>query len=111
MNIRKSVSKSARNKYFIGAQRWRKRTFIFLPFIAVEEKCFGYFFFCEGSEALVLWFGFSLHVFRTDLDGWGQKQRLMWSFALYCVFLRLVLKIVEVVCFTRLVSCFETVSK
>lgn len=89
MNIRKSVSKSARNKYFIGAQRWRKRTFIFLPFIAVEEKCFGYFFFfCEGSEALVLWFGFSLHAFRTGLDGWGQKQRLMWSFALYCVFLR-----------------------
>lgn len=70
-----------------------------------------FFFFCEGSEALVLWFGFSLHVFRTGLDGWGQKQRLMWSFASYCVFLRLVLKIVEVVCFTRLVSCFETVSK
>lgn len=88
-----------------------KKDFYFSSFYCGGREMFRVFFFCEGSEALVLWFGFSLHVFRTDLDGWGQKQRLMWSFALYCVFLRLVLKIVEVVCFTRLVSCFETVSK
>lgn len=89
-----------------------KKDFYFSSFYCGGREMFRvFFFFCEGSEALVLWFGFSLHVFRIDLDGWGQKQRLMWSFALYCVFLRLVLKIVEVVCFTRLVSCFETVSK